>query len=427
MIEMLQQPKIQPGNVSKNTPKVDHGNNNSHASGKSDSSFDQHLNEQIQRSPAKEQQSVASKKTFENQSAEETQELESTAETSETGQIAQTDTADETNPDIDAKALELGMVDVAPGTSEETLVSDTDPLLTEQILPLDGNELPPEPVAGILNPAETTQQKQGNIMTPAASPVAKSVKEAILPQQGVAAVARQVAGPEQAIEQSMLADEVLEFKTPEMKMQVAQQNVSATEGSAKLNALFASVAATASANQQVPVTTGVTPLHMLNAQAPTNSTGFFSMPGFSASIPAPVQQHGAWAQGLSDQMAIMVQGKLQTAEMKLNPAHLGPMEIKLSMQDDKASVTFVTQHAAVREALDVAMPRLREMFESQGLNLANVDVSQYSEQNGKPSDEMAGSTGNGLAEQNAADVQDDSLAHESIVHINGHSGLSLYA
>jgi len=427
MIEMLQQPKIQPGNVSKNTPIVDRGNQDSRISGKSDSSFDKHLNEQIQRSPAQEQQASPGNKIDENQPVEDTTELQVSEEVSESDSMGQSVISEEFILDADSDVLELVMSDVAPDITDVTLVSDTDTLPIEQILPLDGNELPPEPVAGILSLPDTPQQSQEPIITQIASQEAKSVKQAILPQQGVAAVARQVASPEQAIEQSRLIDETIEFKTPEMKIQAGQQNVSTPDGGTKLNALFTSVAAAASTNQQVPVTTGVTPLHMQNAQASTNTTGLFTVAGFSASIPVPVQQHGAWAQGLSDQMAIMVQGKLQTAEMKLNPAHLGPMEIKLSMQDDKASVTFVTQHAAVREALDVAMPRLREMFESQGLNLANVDVSQYSEQNGKPSDQLAEGNTRSVHDQDAGDVTQESVMQDSITHIIGHSGLSLYA
>ena len=86
-----------------------------------------------------------------------------------------------------------------------------------------------------------------------------------------------------------------------------------------------------------------------------------------------------WSKQMTQQVSFMLQGGVQKAEIKLNPAHLGPMEIKLSINDDKASIQFVAQHAPVRDALDQAMPRLREMLEQQGLNLADVDVSSQSE------------------------------------------------
>ncbi len=88
--------------------------------------------------------------------------------------------------------------------------------------------------------------------------------------------------------------------------------------------------------------------------------------------------HPAWGERVGEQLVFMIQGKLHTADIKLNPAHLGPLEIHVSVQDDQASVRFVSTHAAVREALDAALPRLRDMLDQQGLNLANVDVSAHS-------------------------------------------------
>lgn len=87
-----------------------------------------------------------------------------------------------------------------------------------------------------------------------------------------------------------------------------------------------------------------------------------------------------WSRQMTQQVSVMLKGNMQKAEIKLNPANLGPLEIKLSMSDDRASITFVAQHAPVRDAIEQAMPRLREMLEQQGLNLSDVDVSTQSEQ-----------------------------------------------
>ena len=147
MIEMLQQPRIQAGNTPKNTPKADSANNESRVSTKSDSSFDQHLNDQIKHTPGKEQQTVSGKKTVENQPVEEEQDINVAAETAETEQLVHAEFTDEIKLDTEADVLELVMLDVEPVTTEDPLQSDIDPLLTEQILPLDGNELPPAPMA----------------------------------------------------------------------------------------------------------------------------------------------------------------------------------------------------------------------------------------------------------------------------------------
>jgi flagellar hook-length control protein FliK len=63
-----------------------------------------------------------------------------------------------------------------------------------------------------------------------------------------------------------------------------------------------------------------------------------------------------------------------TASLKLSPEHLGPLEISITVRDDKASVWFGAAHADTRAAIETALPRLREMFEAQGLSLADAGV-----------------------------------------------------
>ena len=63
-----------------------------------------------------------------------------------------------------------------------------------------------------------------------------------------------------------------------------------------------------------------------------------------------------------------------TASLKLSPEHLGPLEINITVRDDKASVWFGAAHADTRAAIENALPRLREMFEAQGLSLADAGV-----------------------------------------------------
>ena len=85
-----------------------------------------------------------------------------------------------------------------------------------------------------------------------------------------------------------------------------------------------------------------------------------------------------WNQGLGRQIMWMVNQNMQSAEIRLNPANLGPIEVRISMDDEKVNVAFSSRHAAVREAVEMALPRLREMFESSGINLADANISQHS-------------------------------------------------
>jgi flagellar hook-length control protein FliK len=76
----------------------------------------------------------------------------------------------------------------------------------------------------------------------------------------------------------------------------------------------------------------------------------------------------------------MADSRMGRAELRLNPPELGPLEVSLNVNSDEVSVSFQAQHAATREAVENALPRLREMLAQNGLTLANADVSQQSKQ-----------------------------------------------
>lgn len=91
-------------------------------------------------------------------------------------------------------------------------------------------------------------------------------------------------------------------------------------------------------------------------------------------VPQQVGGKG-WSGAITDRISWMVQGEQQFAKLQLNPPHLGPLEVRVSVQQDQASVSFLAQHAAVREAIEAALPRLREMFDQQSMELVRADVS----------------------------------------------------
>ena len=74
---------------------------------------------------------------------------------------------------------------------------------------------------------------------------------------------------------------------------------------------------------------------------------------------------------------------LQSAQIQLDPAELGRLDVRVSMQGDQAQVVFSSAHAAVRDALESQMQRLRELFAQQGMNQLDVSVSDRSAQEHK--------------------------------------------
>ena len=85
-----------------------------------------------------------------------------------------------------------------------------------------------------------------------------------------------------------------------------------------------------------------------------------------------------WGQGMGKQILWMVNQNISSAEFRLNPANLGPLEVRIDMDNDQVNVAFSSRHADVRDAVEQALPKLREMFEDKGLNLSDADVSQHS-------------------------------------------------
>ncbi len=82
-----------------------------------------------------------------------------------------------------------------------------------------------------------------------------------------------------------------------------------------------------------------------------------------------------WDQAMGERILWMVGRDLQAASVNIKPPHLGPLNIQISIQNDQASVNFTAQHGVVKDALEAAIPRLREMLAENNIQLVNVDVS----------------------------------------------------
>ena len=107
------------------------------------------------------------------------------------------------------------------------------------------------------------------------------------------------------------------------------------------------------------------------------------------SIPLPVKSP-QWGQALGQRVVFMANNQLQQAQITLNPEKLGPVQVKLHMdKEQQVHVTMTAQHGTTREAMENALPRLREMLEQSGINLGSVDVGdnkQFSKNNSSDSD-----------------------------------------
>ena len=83
-----------------------------------------------------------------------------------------------------------------------------------------------------------------------------------------------------------------------------------------------------------------------------------------------------WASEMNNHIRWMGRMNISSAEIKLNPAELGALEIKIMTHDDQTSVSFVAGNAATKEIIEASMPKLREMLGNSGLQLSNSSVEQ---------------------------------------------------
>ncbi|WP_448682142.1 flagellar hook-length control protein FliK [Pseudomonas nicosulfuronedens] len=93
--------------------------------------------------------------------------------------------------------------------------------------------------------------------------------------------------------------------------------------------------------------------------------------------PVSVQQNG-WTDQVVDRVMWMSSQNLKSAEIQMDPADLGRLEVRIHMSAEQTQVNFISANAGVREALDSQQHRLREMFSQQGMGQLDVNVSDQS-------------------------------------------------
>lgn len=141
--------------------------------------------------------------------------------------------------------------------------------------------------------------------------------------------------------------------------------------------------------------------------------------------------HPEWNKDIGERIVWMSSKAIPSAEIRLNPQHLGPISVRVDVTDDKATVAFTAQHAVVRETLEASIPKLREMMSAQQLNLVEVNVSQGSASNQGHSQSQtfaqSSGRGQGAAEGIIDGVDDVEQEIESGRAIVSKGLLSLYA
>jgi flagellar hook-length control protein FliK len=103
----------------------------------------------------------------------------------------------------------------------------------------------------------------------------------------------------------------------------------------------------------------------------------------------------AWENQVGQKIVYMAGSEEQTASLTLNPPDLGPLQVVLSVSNDQATVAFSANQEEVRQALENALPRLREMMSESGIALGNATVNAGMP-DGRQGQEQAARSGGGF-------------------------------
>lgn len=290
-------------------------------------------------------------------------------------------------------ALLLSQLDVTqplatPTTpADEQILSQWSALSGDEALPLAGNPLPPPPLVELSADTATVPALPIDAGT---TPIAGVAPAAVL--QTAVPVAAEV-----PLEQLALDDAATRRKplapTPTPVVAAPEQSVDAARSEplmARDATAHAPVAQTLLAESvrperyetlqrsglpATPTPTVAPPMQAPAAPLTQPAAPAAAQPSFL--LEQPVADPN-WGDELGQRLVWMTENGIGRAQLRMNPPELGPVEVRLAVANDDARVSFHVQHGATREALESALPRLREMFASQGLNLSDANVSEQS-------------------------------------------------
>ena len=81
-----------------------------------------------------------------------------------------------------------------------------------------------------------------------------------------------------------------------------------------------------------------------------------------------------FAPALGSQLSVLVRNGIEHAQLKLNPAEMGPIEVRISIDGQQAQVDFSAAQAHTRQAMQDAVPALATALRENGLTLTGGGV-----------------------------------------------------
>lgn len=126
-----------------------------------------------------------------------------------------------------------------------------------------------------------------------------------------------------------------------------------------------------------------------------------------------------WGSKMAEKMSWLFANNHQEVNLQLDPPELGPLAVKIKMDGEGAKVVFGSEHWVVRDAVEQALPQLREMLQGQGIQLGNVEVGTSSSQTDSFKDQQYLFSG----AQQQADANDTQTSSLPVIAVRKLQGL----
>jgi flagellar hook-length control protein FliK len=122
-------------------------------------------------------------------------------------------------------------------------------------------------------------------------------------------------------------------------------------------------------------------------QAASSAKAPESAPAIQLSQPVGSER---WNTELGRSVQMLIQGDHARASLQVTPPDMGPIEIRIDLSGDEATISFSVQQSDTRAALENALPRLREMLGEAGINLGQSHIDQRSAEQPQDQEGAAG-------------------------------------
>jgi len=93
---------------------------------------------------------------------------------------------------------------------------------------------------------------------------------------------------------------------------------------------------------------------------------------------------------VKEKVMVMINQKINQLEIRLDPAELGSMHVKLNLQNEQAAVSFIVQNSQAKEALEQNMHKLKDMLSESGVDVGESSIEQQDQSAGEQGESSEG-------------------------------------